>query len=143
MAHFLPDFAGILTDETVGVSAAPVHEFETHSLVPAPPDTDRVLRERAAQGGGLDPGGLGPIVVGGDHAAVLRCIRTTFLGRRTHVLCTLYCVVGGVTSGHSEVSGIASIEHKVPRQDLPDVGMDAFSTGLDRMVTLLNQHLPA
>jgi pimeloyl-ACP methyl ester carboxylesterase len=27
--------------------------------------------------------------------------------------------------------------------DLPDVGMDAFSAGIDRMVTLLNRHLPA
>jgi len=27
--------------------------------------------------------------------------------------------------------------------DIPDVGMDAFSLGLDRMVTLLNRHLPA
>jgi len=26
--------------------------------------------------------------------------------------------------------------------DLPDVGMDAFSAGIDRMVTLLNRHLP-
>jgi pimeloyl-ACP methyl ester carboxylesterase len=27
--------------------------------------------------------------------------------------------------------------------DLPDVGMDAFSAGLERMVTLLNHHMPA
>ena len=27
--------------------------------------------------------------------------------------------------------------------DVPDVGMDAFSLGLDRMVALLNRHLPA
>jgi hypothetical protein len=27
--------------------------------------------------------------------------------------------------------------------DVPEVGMDAFSTGIDRMVALLNRHLPA
>jgi pimeloyl-ACP methyl ester carboxylesterase len=27
--------------------------------------------------------------------------------------------------------------------DLPDIGMDAFSAALDRMVTLLNRHMPA
>jgi hypothetical protein len=27
--------------------------------------------------------------------------------------------------------------------DLPDIGMDAFSQGLDRMTALLNRYLPA